>query len=792
MVGVDGRVCVMDLGLARHDRNGSTRASERAWHPEAGQGVLSLRLTQAGAVMGTPSYMAPEQFEGAEVTPAADVFAFSVTLWEALYGVRPFAGETMIALVTNLLAGRVQAPPRGRHVPGWLRRVLERGLASAPERRWPGMQAMLAALARGQTRARARVLGATLALLGGAAGVVWGMQRADEASRVARCVEAGASIDEVWGDAARERVRAALLATGRGYAATTADKLMPWLDAKAQAWQQVRTAACLDGEMRDDERDRTLWCLEERRIELDSLVARLSQADEQALQRAVPAAAGLERALSCLDHEQLARVPVPPTQQRGEARAVQAELARVANLALAGEYGAGLAAARQARTRAVALGLRPLAASARRFAGLLWSELGDHAAAERELEAAYFEGLAAGADSVAADAAVQLITVVGYQLARHADGRRWAQHAEAALRSLEPAPGLRSATRQFNLAMVEGAAGEYAEAERLDREALAIRTRELGPDHLEVARSISNLGLSQNSVGAYGEARTQLARALPILTAFLGREHPEVGKQLTNLAAVLYRLGEYDESLALGERGLQIRVQALGPEHHDVASSLTNIASIHQMLGRHHHARALYERALAIYERRFGETHPDVAMALSNLAGALEESGEHARARALYERALQIREAALGPAHPDTAWARLALARVHGSLDEVAAARALYEQGIAELEDALGPDHVELAYPLLELARIDESDDVTARDLCERALRLLAGDAGAPKLLAEVRLVLGRALWRLPVDAGRDRARATELVALARAALVGIPGQDVLRGEVAAWQRQMQ
>ena len=114
MVGVDGRVCVMDLGLARHDRNGSTRAGEPAWHPGAGQGVLSLHLTQAGAVMGTPSYMAPEQFEGAEVTPAADVFAFSVTLWEALYGVRPFAGETIVALVSNLIAGRVQAPPRGR------------------------------------------------------------------------------------------------------------------------------------------------------------------------------------------------------------------------------------------------------------------------------------------------------------------------------------------------------------------------------------------------------------------------------------------------------------------------------------------------------------------------------------------------------------------------------------------------------------------------------------------------------------------------------------------------------
>ena len=779
MVSRDGRVRVMDLGLARRGAD----AAERAAQSGPGNGILSLHLTQDGAVMGTPAYMAPEQFEGAEVTPAADVFAFSVTLWEALYGVRPYAGETMLALVANLIAGRLQAPPRGRRVPTWLRRVLERGLAPAPERRWPGMQAMLTALARGHTRARARVLGAGLLLLCGGAAAVWARQRAEDTQRVAACVAAGASIDAVWGDAARERVRSALLATGRGYAGATIDKLMPWLDAQALAWQHVRTAACLDTAASDDERDRTLWCLEERHIELASLVDRLAQADEQALQRAVPAAAGLERVEPCLDHERLARVPVPPAQQRGEARALRAELARAANLGLAGEYGAGLTIAQQARARALTLGLAPLAATARYWIGLLWQDLDNHAAAEHELEGAYFDALAAGANSVAADAAVELSTVVGYELARHADGRRWAQHAEATLRSLEPEPGLRSANRLYSLAIVEGAAGEHTTSQALDTQALALRTRLLGPGHLETAASISNLGLTQFNVGAYGEARAILARALPIHMAFLGPEHPDIGKHLGNLAAVLYRLGEYDEALALAERALRLRVQGFGADHTEVAASLTNLAAIYRAVDRNGHARTLYERALEIYERRLGPNHPDVAMALLNLATILDDDR---RALPLYERTLEIREAALPPAHPDIAWARLMLAELKGDQGEVSAARALYAQGIRGLEAALGPSHSELAYPLLALAKLSEAPE--ARALCERALQLQGQHTGAPELLAEIRLVLAKALWQLPVDAGRDRARSTQLLGQVQTALAGMPGQAELRGQAAAFQ----
>ena len=89
MVGDDGRVRVMDFGLARVDVERDLpdrRVDSRS--------VLSVELTAVGSIMGTPAYMAPEQFLGLVADARTDEFSLAVTLWEALYGSRPFAGGT--------------------------------------------------------------------------------------------------------------------------------------------------------------------------------------------------------------------------------------------------------------------------------------------------------------------------------------------------------------------------------------------------------------------------------------------------------------------------------------------------------------------------------------------------------------------------------------------------------------------------------------------------------------------------------------------------------------------------
>ncbi len=141
LVGADGRTRVTDFGLAH----------------EAGEG-------DEGSMVGTPAYMAPEQHEGRNVDARSDQFGFAVALYEALYGVRPFAAKTRDALGEAVAHGRVEPAPARSRVPQSLRKILLRGLAARPGDRFPTMRDFLVALGRDRGR-RPRQLG-SIALVG--------------------------------------------------------------------------------------------------------------------------------------------------------------------------------------------------------------------------------------------------------------------------------------------------------------------------------------------------------------------------------------------------------------------------------------------------------------------------------------------------------------------------------------------------------------------------------------------------------------------------------------------------
>ncbi|MBL9107296.1 MAG: protein kinase [Myxococcales bacterium] len=150
MVGEDGRVRVLDFGLVR-DARGEPTGEPEAHATPAGD------LTATGGVLGTPAYMAPEQHRGGEADARSDVFSFCASLYEALYGERPFAADSYEGLRAATLAGEVRPPAHAR-VPAWLREVVLRGLQAAPERRWPAMEPLLAALAADPEARRRRLL----------------------------------------------------------------------------------------------------------------------------------------------------------------------------------------------------------------------------------------------------------------------------------------------------------------------------------------------------------------------------------------------------------------------------------------------------------------------------------------------------------------------------------------------------------------------------------------------------------------------------------------------------------
>src|SRR4029079_17103309 len=153
---------VVDFGLVRLTSAALDQSTTGSVDPDAGDGdgadhnqlstlpvaqTALAALTRTGALTGTPAYMAPEQFLGKPIDARSDQFAFCVALYEALYGERPFAGDSIIGLAEAVTAGRVKSAPKDARGPVWIRRILMRGLSVEPGQRFASMEALAVALA---------------------------------------------------------------------------------------------------------------------------------------------------------------------------------------------------------------------------------------------------------------------------------------------------------------------------------------------------------------------------------------------------------------------------------------------------------------------------------------------------------------------------------------------------------------------------------------------------------------------------------------------------------------------
>lgn len=167
LVSRDGRARVLDFGLARREER--LLDSEDPAESSPLRSTAADKLTQDGLISGTPGYMAPEQYDGQPVDARSDQFSFCAALFEALFGMSPFAGRLAAEIASNTLAGQVQQRPKNSPVPEELHRALLRGLSNRSEQRFPRMDELLAALllettdsAEAAAASRKRFVNATL------------------------------------------------------------------------------------------------------------------------------------------------------------------------------------------------------------------------------------------------------------------------------------------------------------------------------------------------------------------------------------------------------------------------------------------------------------------------------------------------------------------------------------------------------------------------------------------------------------------------------------------------------
>jgi tetratricopeptide (TPR) repeat protein/predicted Ser/Thr protein kinase len=762
--GKDGRVRVADFGLATAHSPGGDASD-----------------ASSTAIVGTPGYMAPEQFEKAGVGPAADQYCLCTALYQGLYGELPFAvgkGTGLLELVVRKQEGLPPSPPGGSPVPLRVYRALARGLAPRPEDRFPSMEALAAALSPAQASRGARW---AVVAVGAAVCLVAALAVALSGAPGDPCAHPERQLAGAWDDGVRGRVRGALAGTGRSYAGATAERVAAILDAYAGSWTAMRHDVCeasRSGRVRKDLAALRDECLDRRLGQLRAVSEVLAEKpDVEVLDRAVQASSALTPIASCADTEALsARVPPPEDPAlRARVAAIRPRIDRIEALFHAARYQDGLALAGPVANEAKSLPYPPLEAQTQFWLGELRDATGDYVAARSLFEDCAVAAAEGKDDVLAATAWARILYVVGERqhhldeaaLVRELGRTALARvHDDEAMAEWLNAEGLLLA-RQMKLDLA------IADYERV----IAIDEKVYGPDRPELAHAFNNLGSVYADTGALQKAAATLERALAISEKALGPEHPEVASTLNNLGLVHKDLGDYPRALADHERALTIRERALGPDHPLVATSLSNLCRTHLYLAELARARPECARAIAIREKAFGPISSPVAATLDNQCALLSAVGDSAGAIAACERSIAIEEASSGPDDVYVALSVDVLGRALLDAGEPQKAQAAFARALAILEKTLGPDHGDVADPLVGLGRskVRTGDLDGAGPLLERARALREKELGAAHpFMSEVLLALAE------LEIARKRP-ARAIPSLERAATLG---DLVLRPEI--------
>jgi len=360
------------------------------------------------------------------------------------------------------------------------------------------------------------------------------------------------------------------------------------------------------------------------------------------------------------------------------------------------------------------------------------------------------------ARNAAAACAVLLLAAGGIKYAT--DLRRERDRAVAAQAAAERARTEAEEVARFLEQVFEvsdprsGKGGEVTARELLDQGAVRVR-QELRDQPVVRARLIGTIGRIYRQIGLPQKSEPLLEEALAVRERELGAEHLDVAESLLDLGLVRLEQSRRDAEPLL-RRALAIREKALGPEAPEVAAALLGLGSyLGRLAEQWKDAEQVLRRAVAIYEK--SPPGPELAQALHELAVTRIQQGDLAGAEQLFRRSLALREKLFPPDHPDVATGIVALGVVVANVDRPAAAIPLYRRALPSLEKRLGPEHptVALTWNNLGISLMDARQYAEAERAMRHALAINEQVFGPehvevlPALLALARLYHQQERW---------------------------------------------
>jgi serine/threonine protein kinase/tetratricopeptide (TPR) repeat protein len=716
--------------------------------PPSTESLLSQPVTELGTMVGTPGYMAPEQYLCTVIDARTDQFAFCASLYEALYEQKPFAGKGMVELAESTVLGQPRPPPKNTHVPMRIHRVLLRGLANDHAARYPSMQALLDDLVRDPARRRRNIAVGIGAAIAAALLVGWS-QRVATARQGRLCSGAESQASEVWNDDVRHAIERSLLATGVPCATDTWARTRAQLDGYMARWAAAHKQTCeatrVEGSQSEQVMTVRMACLEQRRQGVRALTGVLSNADRDVAAKALQASLELADLEACKNVASLTSAlpePIAPA-ARAELAAIRSELASVRAKVEAGKYRDAVSQAGPVVERARKLAYAPLLADALLWSGSAKLESGaqkDEVLAE--WTEAVFQADVGRDDAIRAQAATYLARRVP-AAGRFAEAEQWSKVADAALKRAGDS-GLGRARWLEARGWLTDGQGKYKESADFRSEALEVARRS-GGDLRLVAEIERGLAAERARLGQDEEARRLIAEADETVVRVLGDNHPARIPFLHSRAFVAGATSPKEG--ARYEKDAITLAEQVAPTYSLMPTMYNNVCSYDNDLGEFEDARVACEQSIARARQMWGDDASILCNGYVGLGDALSGLGRYDESVAKYKLALGLQE-------------KLGTQRNTNFVD------ALRGLGIAQLSSGKAHDAVE---PL------------------ERAVTLAASledrSADTQRYVAQSRFGLARALWAT----GTRSARVSELARGAEDGYRGIAKEDAAR-EVEQWR----
>jgi eukaryotic-like serine/threonine-protein kinase len=250
------------------------------------------------------------------------------------------------------------------------------------------------------------------------------------------------------------------------------------------------------------------------------------------------------------------------------------------------------------------------------------------------------------------------------------------------------------------------------------------RARALTGEPLTQARMFDVIGRVQTELGAYANAREVLHEALAIRTRQLGESHPDVAESLMSLAELVYRDGDARTAVTHRRRAHEILRSAYGPTDRRTLAALYSTAAAMHMAGDYVSSRPLLDEWIAAVSAAPRETTADQARRLGSIATILKFRGDPVRAETFAREALEIRRALYGERHPDVANSMRDLASALASNGRLEEAERMLREVLAMVRSFYPDGHEDVGYALSALAQVvsrsgryDEAEQLLLEDL---------------------------------------------------------------------------